>query len=50
MQIDGMREFFSKIAPLNGATDVQSNAFLSALPALAQQMFRLKQSVRSALP
>lgn len=37
MQIDGMREFFSKIAPLNGATDVQSNAFLSALPALAQQ-------------
>jgi hypothetical protein len=37
MQIDGMREFFSKIAPLNGAAGVQSSAFLPALPALAQQ-------------
>jgi hypothetical protein len=37
MQIEGMREFFSKIAPLNGAAGVQSNTFLSALPALAQQ-------------
>jgi hypothetical protein len=37
LQIDGMRELFSKIASLNGAAGVQSNAFLSALPALAQQ-------------
>jgi hypothetical protein len=37
LQIDGMRELFSKIAPLNGAADVQNNAFLSALPALTRQ-------------
>ncbi len=37
MQINGMREFFATIAPLNGAADVRSNTFLSALPALAQQ-------------
>jgi hypothetical protein len=34
LQIDGMREFFSKIAPLNGAAGVQNNTFL---PALARQ-------------
>jgi hypothetical protein len=31
MQIEGMREFFSKIAPLNGAAGVQNNTLLSAL-------------------
>jgi hypothetical protein len=34
MQIEGIKNFFSKIAPLNGAAGVQSNTFL---PALAQQ-------------
>lgn len=37
MQVDGMREFFSKIAPLNEAAEVRRNTLLSALPALAQQ-------------
>jgi hypothetical protein len=45
MRIDGMREFFSKIAPSNGAAGVQSNTVLSALPALARQ----KQSAHDSL-
>ncbi|MDR2522279.1 MAG: hypothetical protein LBC93_01045 [Synergistaceae bacterium] len=45
MQIEGMRDFFSQIAPLNGVIGVQSNSFLSALPALTQQ----KQSAHDSL-
>ena len=37
MQVDGMREFFSRFAPPNGTAGVQGNASLSVLPAPARQ-------------